>query len=120
MPVSALPWLEQPWREILVRRSTLPHALLFKGREGIGELDFVRKLAQSLAFWLVALDRMANLDVAPTIAKLMGLKLPQQDGRDAPGRGAVAGPPSQRAIRQASTIATSRSTVHGPASRKLT
>lgn len=49
MPVSALPWLEQPWREILARRSTLPHALLFKGREGIGELDFVRKLAQSLA-----------------------------------------------------------------------
>lgn len=29
----------------------------------------------------VVLDRMANLDVAPTMAKLMGLKLPQQDGR---------------------------------------
>jgi predicted AlkP superfamily pyrophosphatase or phosphodiesterase len=29
----------------------------------------------------IVLDRMANLDVAPTIAKLMGLKLPQQDGR---------------------------------------
>jgi predicted AlkP superfamily pyrophosphatase or phosphodiesterase len=29
----------------------------------------------------VVLERMANLDVAPTIAKLMDLKLPQQDGR---------------------------------------
>lgn len=29
----------------------------------------------------VVLDRMANLDVAPTIARLMDLKLPQQDGR---------------------------------------
>ena len=29
----------------------------------------------------VVLDRMANLDVAPTMAKLMGLKLPQQDGK---------------------------------------
>lgn len=29
----------------------------------------------------IVLDRMANLDVAPTIAKLMDLKLPQQDGR---------------------------------------
>lgn len=29
----------------------------------------------------VVLDRMANLDVAPTMAQLMKLKLPQQDGR---------------------------------------
>jgi predicted AlkP superfamily pyrophosphatase or phosphodiesterase len=29
----------------------------------------------------VVLERMANLDVAPTMAELMGLKLPQQDGR---------------------------------------
>jgi predicted AlkP superfamily pyrophosphatase or phosphodiesterase len=29
----------------------------------------------------MVLDRMANLDVAPTIARLMGLKLPQADGR---------------------------------------
>jgi predicted AlkP superfamily pyrophosphatase or phosphodiesterase len=29
----------------------------------------------------VLLERMANLDVAPTIAKLMGLKLPNVDGR---------------------------------------
>ena len=29
----------------------------------------------------VVLDRMANLDVAPTMAKLMGLQLPQAEGR---------------------------------------
>jgi predicted AlkP superfamily pyrophosphatase or phosphodiesterase len=29
----------------------------------------------------IVLERMANLDVAPTMAELMGLKLPQQDGR---------------------------------------
>ncbi len=29
----------------------------------------------------IVLDRMANLDVAPTIAKLMSLKLPHADGR---------------------------------------
>lgn len=29
----------------------------------------------------IVLDRMANLDVAPTLARLMGLKLPQTDGR---------------------------------------
>ena len=28
----------------------------------------------------VLLDRMANMDVAPTMAKLMGLKLPDVDG----------------------------------------
>lgn len=49
MPVSVYPWHQLPWREILQRKAALPHALLFKGREGIGKLDFVRKLAQSLA-----------------------------------------------------------------------
>ena len=49
MPVSVYPWLEAQWQEIIARRATLPHALLFRGREGIGKLDFVRKLAQSLA-----------------------------------------------------------------------
>jgi len=33
----------------MVRKATLPHALLIRGGEGIGKLDFVRKLAQSLA-----------------------------------------------------------------------
>ena len=49
MPVTVYPWHQQQWRELLQRRATLPHALMFRGREGIGKLDFVRKLAQSLA-----------------------------------------------------------------------
>jgi DNA polymerase-3 subunit delta' len=49
MPVTVYPWHEAQWQEILQRRAALPHALLFRGREGIGKLDFVRKLAQSLA-----------------------------------------------------------------------
>jgi len=49
VPIVVHPWLEQPWRAILRRKATLPHALLIRGREGIGKLDFARKLAQSLA-----------------------------------------------------------------------
>ncbi|MBI4190720.1 MAG: DNA polymerase III subunit delta' [Betaproteobacteria bacterium] len=49
MPVAVYPWHQRQWQEILQRKAALPHALLFKGREGIGKLDFVRKLAQSLA-----------------------------------------------------------------------
>ena len=49
MPVAVYPWHEAQWQELLQRRAGLPHALLFRGREGIGKLDFVRKLAQSLA-----------------------------------------------------------------------
>ena len=49
MPVTVFPWLEPPWREILKRKAALPHALLLRGREGIGKLDLARKLAQALA-----------------------------------------------------------------------
>jgi DNA polymerase-3 subunit delta' len=49
MPVAVYPWHHAQWRELLQRGETLPHALLFRGREGIGKLDFVRKLAKSLA-----------------------------------------------------------------------
>ena len=49
MSVTSFPWHQQQWRELLQRKATLPHALLFRGMEGIGKLDFVRKLAQSLA-----------------------------------------------------------------------
>ena len=59
MPVTVYPWHQQAWREILQRKAVLPHALLFKGREGIGKLDFVRKLAQSLACETPAADGAA-------------------------------------------------------------
>jgi DNA polymerase-3 subunit delta' len=49
MPVAVYAWHQAQWLEMLQRRAELPHALLFRGREGIGKLDFVRKLAQSLA-----------------------------------------------------------------------
>jgi len=49
MAVAVYPWHQPQWRELLLRKAALPHALLFRGREGIGKLDFVRKFAQSLA-----------------------------------------------------------------------
>ncbi len=56
MPVAVYPWQQQQWRELMDRRSAFPHALLFRGREGIGKLDFVRRLAQALACELPAAD----------------------------------------------------------------
>ena len=44
---------------MLLRKTALPHALLFRGREGIGKFDFVRKLAQSLACESPAADGAA-------------------------------------------------------------
>jgi DNA polymerase-3 subunit delta' len=49
MPISVYPWFQQQWSEVLHRKTTLPPALLFRGRQGIGKIYFVRKLAQSLA-----------------------------------------------------------------------
>jgi DNA polymerase-3 subunit delta' len=49
MPMTVYPWHQAQWQEILQRKSALPHALLFRGREGIGKRDFVRSLAQSFA-----------------------------------------------------------------------
>ena len=59
MPITVYPWHQAQWQDILQRRAALPHALLFRGREGIGKLDFVRKLAQSLACESPAVDGAA-------------------------------------------------------------
>jgi len=59
MAITVYPWHQPQWRNLLQRRSDLPHALLFRGREGIGKLDFVRKLAQSLACESPAADGAA-------------------------------------------------------------
>jgi DNA polymerase-3 subunit delta' len=59
VPVAVYPWHQAQWRDILQRRSALPHALLIRGREGIGKLDFARKLAQSLACEKPAADGAA-------------------------------------------------------------
>ncbi len=49
MPIDVYPWHRAQWQDILRRKAALPHGLLFQGREGVGKIDFVRKLAQSLA-----------------------------------------------------------------------
>jgi DNA polymerase-3 subunit delta' len=59
MPVTVYPWLEDTWRTLLARRKSLPHALLFAGREGIGKIDLVRRLAQSMACEAPAADGAA-------------------------------------------------------------
>lgn len=59
MPVAVYPWHQRQWQEILQRKTALPHALLFKGKEGIGKFDFVRKLALSLACVTSAADGAA-------------------------------------------------------------
>ena len=59
MSVTVFPWHTSTWHDLLERKSNLPHALLFIGREGIGKIDFVRKLAQSLACETPASDGAA-------------------------------------------------------------
>ena len=59
MSVTVFPWHTSTWHDLLERKSNLPHALLFIGREGIGKIDFVRKLAQSLACEIPASDGAA-------------------------------------------------------------
>jgi len=45
-----LPWHQRQWREVRakIERGILPHALLLRGAEGLGKLDFARYLAASL------------------------------------------------------------------------
>lgn len=45
---SLYPWQTEPWQRWLGLRSRLPHAILLKGTQGIGKLDFAMNLAQSL------------------------------------------------------------------------
>lgn len=42
------PWLEGIWQQLMLQRSQLPHAILLKGRVGIGKHDFAIELAKSL------------------------------------------------------------------------
>jgi len=59
MAVAVYPWHQTQWRELLQRRAALPHALLFRGREGIGNSTSCAKLAQSLACESPAADGAA-------------------------------------------------------------
>jgi DNA polymerase-3 subunit delta' len=42
------PWHSQPFNDLLARTGRLPHALLIRGREGIGKLAFAEALARAL------------------------------------------------------------------------
>lgn len=42
------PWQTEAWNQLLARRGSLPHSLLFHGRKGIGKLDFAYAFAQAL------------------------------------------------------------------------
>ena len=44
----AYPWHSQPLEALLARGDRLPHALLFRGREGIGKLALAEALARAL------------------------------------------------------------------------
>ena len=42
------PWQEDTWQRISAMRGRMPHALLLKGRSGIGKFEFAQMLAKSL------------------------------------------------------------------------
>src|SRR5690606_5309482 len=42
------PWQNETWKRLIADKARLPHALLLRGRPGIGKLDFAVSLAKSL------------------------------------------------------------------------
>ena len=44
----AYPWHSRPFEALLTRANRLPHALLLRGREGIGKLAFAEAVARAL------------------------------------------------------------------------
>jgi DNA polymerase III subunit delta' len=98
MALSIYPWHQSVWRDILQRKSALPHALLFRGREGTGKLDFVRALAQSVSCdtpgadgaacggclncrWFSAGNHPDYREVLPEILRADGGERAEADGR---------------------------------------
>jgi len=41
-------WQKQQWQQIMQRKNALPHAILLRGRAGLGKLDFAMHLAHTL------------------------------------------------------------------------
>jgi len=42
------PWQDEVWKILTKNRSSIGHAILLKGKKGIGKLEFARSLAKSL------------------------------------------------------------------------
>jgi DNA polymerase-3 subunit delta' len=105
MAVTVYPWLDPAWRDLLARRDNLPHALLIIGREGIGKIDFARKLAQSLACETPATDgaacgacqscRWFAADSHPDYREIRPEAL-RNDGQDVAEAGAEADTPASK------------------------
>lgn len=53
------PWQQAFWQKLLHSRRFWGHALLLKGKQGIGKYDFARRLAQSLLCTEPVVDRQA-------------------------------------------------------------
>lgn len=59
------PWQTEPWQRWAGLRARLPHAILLKGAQGIGKLDFAMNLAQSLLCEKPLADGLACQDCPP-------------------------------------------------------
>ncbi|HQN65589.1 MAG TPA: DNA polymerase III subunit delta' [Methylophilus sp.] len=42
------PWLDNAWQQLILQRGELPHAILLRGRAGIGKHDFAMEFAKTL------------------------------------------------------------------------
>ena len=46
--MNLYPWQQQTWQRVQTMRTKMPHALLLRGRAGVGKLAFAQSLAKSL------------------------------------------------------------------------
>ena len=46
--MNLYPWQQQTWQRVQTMRTKMPHALLLRGRAGVGKLAFAQNLAKSL------------------------------------------------------------------------
>ena len=50
---NILPWQEEVWKVLTKKKSSIGHAILLKGKKGIGKLEFAKSLAKSLLLSLI-------------------------------------------------------------------
>ena len=44
---NIFPWQEEVWKILIKNKSSIGHAILLKGKKGIGKLEFAKSLAKS-------------------------------------------------------------------------